>query len=144
MLFTALLCQVLLATRLALAIPSSSDRLAARIARRNTASTHQSRPTQPIDAPSIHEANEINGLTNVTHAAKVSYTSNGRVLYCLPRRSRYTAVLWLFRRPYMVSDLPLFTFSSPPTRLSRAPSSSRLPNCRLMRTRTPGTLQRHG
>ena len=73
---STLLCQILLATAV-LAIPSSRERLAARIARREAGFTHQSQPNQLVDAPSnsIAEVPEVNAVANAT-TAKVAYSGN--------------------------------------------------------------------
>ena len=72
----SLLCQILLATA-ALAIPSSRERFAARLARRDGSGfDHQSQPSQLVDSASVPSANGT--LTNGADAAnaKVSYSGN--------------------------------------------------------------------
>lgn len=70
----ALLCQALLATA-AFAIPSGKERLAARIARRDTGFTHQSQPSQLVDSVPVVTADDTNGVANVTNA-QISYSTN--------------------------------------------------------------------
>ena len=72
----ALLCQALLATA-ALAIPSSRERFAARLARRDGSGfDHQSQPSQLVDSASVTSVNGT--VTNGADAAnaKVSYSGN--------------------------------------------------------------------
>ena len=71
----ALLCQALLVTA-AFAIPSSRERFAARLARRDGSGfDHQSQPNQLIDSAPVAP---VNGTTNGAEATntKVVYSSN--------------------------------------------------------------------
>ena len=72
----ALFCQVLLATA-ALAIPSSRERFAARLARRDGSGfDHQSQPSQLVDSASVSPVNgSVTNGADVANA-KVSYSGN--------------------------------------------------------------------
>ncbi|PIL36495.1 hypothetical protein GSI_00184 [Ganoderma sinense ZZ0214-1] len=95
-----LLCQILLATA-ALAIPTSRDRLSARVARRDAASfTHQSQPNQPVEAASVAEpVAEVNAVTNATDA-KVVHSTNWAGAVLSEKTATYKTVTGTFVVPH--------------------------------------------
>ncbi|KAI1792536.1 acid proteinase [Ganoderma leucocontextum] len=99
MLVASLLCQVVLATA-ALAIPSSRERLAERVARRAAGFTHRSQPNQFVEFSSVAEVNaKTNALTKVTKARKVSYSGNWSGAVLSAKNATYNSVTATFVVP---------------------------------------------
>ncbi|KAM5540672.1 hypothetical protein V8D89_005703 [Ganoderma adspersum] len=97
MFVASLLCQVILATA-ALAVPTASERLADRVARRAGGLTRQTLPRQSVELTENTIVSDVNGLDNATHAT-VSYSTNWAGAVLSEKTATYKSVTGTFVIP---------------------------------------------